>query len=124
VHTGFHLKLLGCASKVLEACGLNGKLFMAHVKPVEGRNFNEIIIMENLTEKTRDALVKDVGKLKNDAARVAQDVRDHATAHVDETRQRVSDTILTIREGLTTHPLTLIGMGFAFGLLLGFRFRR
>jgi ElaB/YqjD/DUF883 family membrane-anchored ribosome-binding protein len=76
------------------------------------------------TDKTRDALFEDVGKLKRNAAQVAQDVRDHATAHVDETKQRVTDTFLTVRENLTTHPLALIGIGFAFGLFLGFRFRR
>jgi ElaB/YqjD/DUF883 family membrane-anchored ribosome-binding protein len=75
-------------------------------------------------EKTRKALFEDVDKLKRSASQVAQDVRDHASAHVGETKQRVNDTILTLRENLTTRPLALIGLGVGLGLLLGFRFRR
>jgi ElaB/YqjD/DUF883 family membrane-anchored ribosome-binding protein len=78
----------------------------------------------NTTLKTREALVSDVDKLKRDAVQVAQDVRDHANAHVDETRQRVNETILTVRENLTSHPFALLGIGFAFGFLFGFRFSR
>ena len=93
-------------------------LFVAYDKP-------PLKIMENLTtSKTRETLLQDVGKLKRDAVRVARDVQDHATAHVDETKQRVTDTFLTIRENLTTHPLALLGIGFAVGLFFGFRFRR
>ena len=76
------------------------------------------------TKKTRDVLLHDVDKLKSNAIQVAQDVRDHATAHVDKTKQRVSDTILTVRESLATHPMTLFGIGFAVGLLVGFQIRR
>jgi ElaB/YqjD/DUF883 family membrane-anchored ribosome-binding protein len=78
--------------------------------------------MENrLTDKTAEALNQDVARLKRDAARVAQDVREHANAHVDETRQRVTDTFDTVREKLAANPLYLIGFGFALGLLLGLR---
>jgi ElaB/YqjD/DUF883 family membrane-anchored ribosome-binding protein len=80
--------------------------------------------MQTSTAKTRDALLHDVDKLKQTVVQVAQDVRDHATAHVDETKQRVNDTVLTVKEGLVTHPLTLLGVGFAFGLILGFQIRR
>ncbi len=80
--------------------------------------------MENLTTSdTRQALVNDVNRLKGDAFQVAQDVKNHANAHVDETKQRVTDTIITVRENLTSHPLSLIALGFAFGLFVGFRFR-
>jgi len=81
--------------------------------------------MENpTTSKTRETLLRDVGKLQRNAVQVAQDVRDHATARVDETKQRVTDTILSARENLTTHPFTIFGIGFAVGLFFGFRFRR
>ena len=81
--------------------------------------------MENhTTSKTREALFQDVDKLKRDAVQVAQDVRNHATAHVDETKQRVTHAIQTARETLTTHPLTLLGIGFGIGLILGVRIRR
>ncbi len=78
----------------------------------------------NPIAQTRETLIQDVDKLKRDAVQVAQDVRSHASAHVDETKQRVTDTYLTIRENLTTHPLALLGFGFALGLIFGFRFRR
>jgi ElaB/YqjD/DUF883 family membrane-anchored ribosome-binding protein len=81
--------------------------------------------MENhTTSKTRQTLLHDVDKLKRNAVQIAEDVRDHATAHIDETKQRVTDTIQTVRENLTTHPLSLLGIGFAVGLLWGLRVRR
>jgi len=81
--------------------------------------------MENhTTSDTRAALLKDVDKLKRNAVQVAQDVREHATAHVDETKQRVSDTVQSLRDNLTEQPLTLLGIGFAVGLLVGLRLRR
>jgi ElaB/YqjD/DUF883 family membrane-anchored ribosome-binding protein len=79
--------------------------------------------METTTRKTRAALLQDVDKLKSDAVRVALDVQDHATAHVDETRQRVSDTFNSLRENFAARPFALLGVGFAFGLLVGFRLR-
>jgi len=81
--------------------------------------------MENhATTKTRETLLHDVDKLKRTAAQVAQDVRDHATAHVDETKQRVTDTFETVRENLVTHPLSLLGIGFVVGLFFGLRISR
>ena len=81
--------------------------------------------MENHTiSKTRQILRHDVDKLKRNAVQVAQDVRDHAAAHVDETQQRVNDTYLILQENLTTHSLSLLGIGFVIGVLVGFRFRR
>lgn len=82
------------------------------------------IMQNNLTSKTRDALVQDVGKLKRNAVQVAQDVQEHAAAHVDQTKQRVTDAIQTAQEALTTHPLALLGIGFGIGFLFGLRFRR
>ncbi len=49
---------------------------------------------------------------------------DHANAHVDETRQRVADTYLTVRENVISHPVSLLAVGFALGLVIGFRLRR
>jgi ElaB/YqjD/DUF883 family membrane-anchored ribosome-binding protein len=78
--------------------------------------------MENrLTAKTAEALNQDVDRLKRDAARVVQDVREHANAHVEETRQRVTATFDSVREKLAANPLYLLGFGFALGLLLGLR---
>jgi ElaB/YqjD/DUF883 family membrane-anchored ribosome-binding protein len=80
--------------------------------------------MSNTVAKTRETLIKDVDKLKRDAFQVAEDVREHAGAHVDQGRQRINDTYDTVRETLTNNPLALVGIGFALGILLSFRFRR
>jgi len=80
--------------------------------------------MENHTTKTREALLQDVAALKRNAAQVAQDVREHASAHVDQTKQRVTDTILTVRESAVSHPFSLLGIGFVFGFIVGLRLRR
>ncbi len=88
--------------------------------------------MENSTASlTRETLTKDIGKLKDNALQlkenafqIAQDVKDHAAAHVDDTRKRVTDTFVTTREYMTAHPLSLLGAGFVVGLLFGLRLRR
>jgi ElaB/YqjD/DUF883 family membrane-anchored ribosome-binding protein len=88
--------------------------------------------MENhLTSQTRQTLVKDIGKLKDNAlqlkenaVQVAQDVKSHATAHVTDTKQRLVDTVVTTREYFTAHPLSLLGAGFVVGLIFGLRIRR
>lgn len=80
--------------------------------------------MENHSSSdTREALHKDVDKLKRNAAQVVQDVRDHASAHVDETRQRVTDSIQSVKENLTDQPWTLLGIGFVAGLIVGLKLR-
>jgi ElaB/YqjD/DUF883 family membrane-anchored ribosome-binding protein len=76
------------------------------------------------TKSTREALLNDVGTLKRDAIRVAQDVQNHANAHVGETKKRVNDTIQYARENVVAHPFTILGVGFVLGLLVGFRLRR
>jgi ElaB/YqjD/DUF883 family membrane-anchored ribosome-binding protein len=75
------------------------------------------------TARTRAALLQDVGELKRSAAQVAQDVREHAVAHVDETRQRVAQATSALRERMTTNPLALVGIGFVVGFLLALRIR-
>jgi len=76
------------------------------------------------TLETGKALFKDVDNLKRDAAQIAQDAVDHATAHADATKQRVADTIATLRGAVTDHPLALLGIGFGLGLLLGVQLGR
>jgi ElaB/YqjD/DUF883 family membrane-anchored ribosome-binding protein len=88
--------------------------------------------MENhTTSRTRETLVKDIDKLKDNALQlkenaiqVAQDVKNHAAARVDDTKQRFNDTVVTTREYLVAHPLSLLGAGFVVGLLFGLRLRR
>jgi ElaB/YqjD/DUF883 family membrane-anchored ribosome-binding protein len=78
----------------------------------------------NKTAETRDVLIKDVNRLKENAVQIAQDVRDHAAAHVDDTKAMVRGAIASARENVMAHPMSLVGAGFALGLLLGMRFRR
>jgi len=81
--------------------------------------------MENhKTLETRDVLLKDVNRLKQDAVLVARDARAHAAAHVDETKQRIGNVLAATKENLMAHPVSLLGAGFALGLLFGLRFRR
>jgi len=89
--------------------------------------------MENhlASNRTREILVKDIDKLKDNAlqfkenaVQVAQDVKNHATAQLGDTRQRLSDTVVTTREYMAAHPLSLLGAGFVVGLLFGLRLRR
>jgi ElaB/YqjD/DUF883 family membrane-anchored ribosome-binding protein len=81
--------------------------------------------MENHSpSETRDVLLKDVDQLKRSAVQIAHDVRDHATAHVDQTKQRVTDTFQSMSDTLTEKPWTLLGIGFAVGLVVGLRLRR
>ncbi len=87
--------------------------------------------MQNRIVETREALVKDgqlfvkdVDKLKRDAVQIVEDVRDHANAHVTQTRQRVSDTLDLVRETVSANPWALVGAGVALGILIGFSFRR
>jgi ElaB/YqjD/DUF883 family membrane-anchored ribosome-binding protein len=81
--------------------------------------------MENhSTADTREALVKDVDKLKQDAAQIAQDVKAHATAHVDATRQRFKDAVSAAQARAAAHPFTILGIGFAVGFVFGSRRRR
>lgn len=82
--------------------------------------------MQNNTDvsKTRDVLMKDVDKLKDNAVKVAKDVREHASAHVEQTKQRVNESVQTFQETLSANPYTLLGVGFAVGFLFGLRFAR
>ena len=73
---------------------------------------------------TREALVKDVGKLKEDAAQIAQDVKAHAVAHVDRTKKRLNDAVSAAQSRVAAHPFAILGVGFVAGYFLGARRRR
>jgi ElaB/YqjD/DUF883 family membrane-anchored ribosome-binding protein len=83
--------------------------------------------MENHTNpvaRTGETLVKDVNKLKTNVVQIAQDVRDHASAHVDDKKQRVQAAFQSAQEQINAHPLTLLAIGVFVGFLLGVRFNR
>ncbi len=106
------------------ANSLHEKSLPSHILLWHENSLNVVMENHSSTSKTGEALVKDVEKLKKDAVNVVQDVREHANAHVDETRQRVTDTIQSVQDSLTSRPLTLLGVGLFVGFLLGHRFSR
>jgi ElaB/YqjD/DUF883 family membrane-anchored ribosome-binding protein len=73
---------------------------------------------------TRDALVSDASKLKENVGQIAQDMKDHATAHVDFVWDKASDTIQRISDYARQNPLHLAGAAFALGLFLGYTRRK
>jgi ElaB/YqjD/DUF883 family membrane-anchored ribosome-binding protein len=81
-------------------------------------------MQNHTTTSTREALAKDVDTLKTTATQVVQDVKDHASAHVDQAKQRVTDTIQSAQDRLTENPWTLLGIGFGIGVIVGLRLRR
>ena len=80
--------------------------------------------MENNTTETRQALVDDVGKLKDQASQIAQDVKAHANAHVDEAQKRFTEAMSALRHEVSTRPLAILGAGIVLGYLFGVRRRR
>lgn len=85
---------------------------------------NRIVETRNNLVKDGQAFVQDVDRLKRDAVQIAEDVRDHANAHVLQTRQRVTDTVELVRDTFRTNPLALVGAGIAAGLFLGYLLHR
>jgi hypothetical protein len=81
--------------------------------------------MENNTPAdTSEALSKDLATLKRDVTQIATDVKHHATAHVDATRQLVAEKIKIAREAAAARPLAILGVGFLLGFLFGLRCKR
>jgi ElaB/YqjD/DUF883 family membrane-anchored ribosome-binding protein len=78
----------------------------------------------NSTTETRDALVKDVAQLKQDAAQIAQDVKAHANAHVDQTKKRFNDALSNAKATIAARPLAILATGIVLGYIFGARRRR
>ena len=74
--------------------------------------------------ETRDTLVNDANKLKENVGQVAQDVKDHATAHVDFVKTKANDTLQGITDYVRENPLHLAAVSFALGLFIGYTRRR
>jgi ElaB/YqjD/DUF883 family membrane-anchored ribosome-binding protein len=77
----------------------------------------------NTITSTRDTLIKDTDHLKQDAGRIVEDVKKHASAHVDAVKDKVNDTFDLARNFAKEHPLKLAGTALFIGFLIG-TFRR
>jgi ElaB/YqjD/DUF883 family membrane-anchored ribosome-binding protein len=74
--------------------------------------------------ETREALVSDASKLKENVGQIAQDVKDHATAHVDFVRDKANDTFQKLSDYAREKPLHLAGAAFVLGLFIGYTRRK
>ncbi len=72
---------------------------------------------------TRDALIKDTDHLKRDAGQLVEDVKKHATAHVEAVKDTASDAFDLARNYAKEHPLKLAAAALFIGFLMG-TFRR
>lgn len=77
----------------------------------------------NTLTSTRDALIKDTDHLKQDVGQVVEDVKKHASAHIDAVKAKVNDTFDLARNCVKDHPLKLISGALLIGFLIG-TFRR
>lgn len=77
----------------------------------------------NTIASTREILLKDTDHLKQDAGQLVEDVKKHATAHVDAVKDKVNDTFDLARKSVNEHPLKFIVGAFLTGFLIG-AFRR
>ena len=78
---------------------------------------------KNPTAETSEALTKDVEALKQDLGRIAADLKHHATAHVDATRQLLNEKVRVAKEAAAARPLMILGAGFLLGYLFARRSR-
>jgi len=72
---------------------------------------------------TRDALIKDTDHLKRDAGQIVEDVKKHASAHVNAVRNKANDTFDLARNLAKEHPLKLVVAALFIGFIVG-TFRR
>jgi ElaB/YqjD/DUF883 family membrane-anchored ribosome-binding protein len=84
---------------------------------------NRLMTKDTLTS-TRDALIKDTDHLKRDAGQIVEDVKKHASAHVDAVKDKANEYASTWRATLQKeHPLKLVAAALFIGFLIG-TFRR
>jgi len=72
---------------------------------------------------TRDAIIKDADHLKQDAGQIVEDVKKHASAHVDAVKDKVNNAFDLARNCVKEHPLKLVAGALLLGFLVG-TFRR
>jgi ElaB/YqjD/DUF883 family membrane-anchored ribosome-binding protein len=72
---------------------------------------------------TRNTLIKDTDHLKQDAEQIVEDVKKHASAHVNAVKDKANDTFDFARNCAKEHPLKLAAGALLIGFLIG-TFRR
>jgi ElaB/YqjD/DUF883 family membrane-anchored ribosome-binding protein len=72
---------------------------------------------------TRNALIEDADHLKRDAGQIVEDVKKHASAHVNAVKDKANDTFDLARDFAKEHPLKLAVAALFIGFVIG-TFRR
>ena len=73
----------------------------------------------NTITSTRETLIKDADHLKQDAGQIVEDVKKHASAHVDAVKDKANDTFDLARNCVKEHPLKLLAGALLVGFLIG-----
>jgi ElaB/YqjD/DUF883 family membrane-anchored ribosome-binding protein len=79
--------------------------------------------MENNTSPTRENLVKDISALQRDVTQIAEDLKAHAVAKVEATKQRIHEKVESARAAVSSRPLAILFVGFLIGFIIGSRRR-
>jgi ElaB/YqjD/DUF883 family membrane-anchored ribosome-binding protein len=85
-------------------------------------NRNSLMTHDKIAS-TRETLINDTDTLKQDAAKIVDDVKKHATAHVDVVKDRMNHTLDVARDCVQEHPLKVVSVALLIGFLIG-TFRR
>jgi ElaB/YqjD/DUF883 family membrane-anchored ribosome-binding protein len=72
---------------------------------------------------TRETLIKDTEHLKQDAGQIVEDLKKHASAHVDAVKDKVNGTFDIARDCVKEHPLKVVSVALLIGFIIG-TFRR
>jgi ElaB/YqjD/DUF883 family membrane-anchored ribosome-binding protein len=72
---------------------------------------------------TREALINDTDTLKRDAAQIVDDVKKHASAHVDVVKDSINNTFDQARDYVKERPFHVTAIALFIGFVIG-RFRR
>ena len=80
------------------------------------------MIKDTITS-TRDALIKDTDHLKQDAGQIVEDVKKHASVHVNAVKNKANDAFDLVHNGAKEHPLKLAAAALFIGFIIG-TFRR
>ncbi len=72
---------------------------------------------------TRNSLIKDTDHLKQDAGQLVEDVKKHASAHVDAVKDSVNNTFESARNYVKERSFHFTAAALLIGFLIG-TFRR